>query len=481
MPDVVAFAKKNGFIWGPEPEIYGGVAGFYSYGPTGKLLKDNVEAEIRKVFRYAGFWEMEAPIVMPKAVWEASGHLRNFVDPLIRCKNCKSRFRADKIIEEKHDVVAGAWPKEKLIDFIKDKGIRCPNCKGDFLPKIEDYNLMMKTTLELDKEAYNRPETATPTYLSFNNYYAFFRKKLPIKVFQIGKAFRNEISPRQNVIRGREFTQAEAQVFILPEDKKKFNDYKFIKKMTLPFWTADLQHEKKAPGRATVETAMKKKWLSTEAYAWCLATAYKFLVDVGIPEDRIRVRQHTKDEMAHYAADAWDLEVKTNTYGWIELCGVHDRRDFDLKQHAKHSKSKLQVGGQTPHILEIAFGSDRPTFALIDIFLTEDKVKGELRTVLKLPPKMAPVQVAIFPLVSKDGLPEKSKQIYRELSKELIAVHDSAGSIGKRYRRQDERGTPYCVTVDYDTLKDKTVTIRERDSMKQRRVPIKEIVKSLKF
>lgn len=477
--DVVAFAKKNGFIWGPEPEAYGGVAGFYSYGPLGKLLKDNVEKEIRSVFRSAGFWEIEAPIVMPKKVWEASGHLRNFIDPLINCKKCKSVFRADKIIEEKHDILAESWPKKKMLNFIRDKGLRCPNCGGDFLPKIDDYNMMMKTTLGFDEEAFNRPETATSTYLSFANYYDFFRRKLPIKVFQIGKAFRNEISPRQNVVRAREFTQAEAQIFIFADEKNNFPDYKFVKKTTIPLWPAVFQEKGKKVSEIAVETAIRKNWISTKAYAWCLAIAYDFLIDLGIPKDKIRVRQHTKDEMAHYATDAWDLEVKTNTYGWIELCGVHDRQDYDLKQHSKHSGAKLQVAGKTPHILEIAFGSDRPTFALLDLFLTEDKVHKEKRVVLKLPPKMAPVQVAVFPLVNKDGLPEKAYKIFWELNKDIVAVYDDSGSIGKRYRRQDERGTPYCITVDYDTLKDKTVTIRERDSMKQKRVPTKEILKSL--
>ena len=482
MPDVVGFAKKNGFIWGPEPEIYGGVAGFYTYGPMGKLLKDNVEREIRHVFRAAGFWEIEAPMVMPREVWEASGHLRNFVDPLITCKKCKSIFRADNIIEEKHDVAAGAWPKKKMINFIKDEGIRCPNCKGDFLPRIDDYNLMLKTTLEANREAYVRPETATSTYLQFMNYYDFFRKKLPIKVFQIGKAFRNEISPRQNVNRGREFTQAEAQVFIFADEKNEFPDYDHIKNMELPFWPAEFHEAKKQVSKATISTAVRKHWLGTKAYAWCLATAYRFVLDLGIPKDRIRIRQHAKDEMAHYAADAWDVEVKTNTYGWVELCGVHDRQDYDLKQHSKHSNSKLQVGGKTPHILEIAFGSDRPLFALLDLFLEEEKVHKEKRIVLKLPPKMAPSQVAVFPLVGKDGLPEKARKVFVKLAKHnLVAIYDEAGSIGKRYRRQDERGTPYCITIDYDTLKDDTVTIRERDSMNQRRVKVEDLLGAIHF
>jgi len=482
MIDVSAFAKKNGFIWGPEPEIYGGIAGFYTFGPMGKLLKDNVENSIRYIFRKAGFWEIESPIVLPEIVWKASGHLGGFVDPLIRCKKCKGIYRADKIIEEKHDVPAGSWPKKKLLDFIQDKGLRCPKCNGDFLPKIEDYNLMMKTTIELDKSAFNRPETATSTYLSFPNYFEFFRKKLPIKVFQIGKAFRNEISPRQNVLRGREFTQAEAQVFIKAEDKNDFEDYEKVKKIQMPFWPADYQASSKQINKMTLEQAFKKKWLSTKAYAWCLATAYQFVKKIGIPDERIRIRQHSKDEMAHYASDAWDIEIKTNTFGWVEICGVHDRQNYDLKQHAKHSGKKMQVEGQIPNILEIAFGSDRPTFALIDIFLHEEKVGKDTRMVLKLPPSMAPVQVAVFPLMKRDGMDAKAIEIFEDLSKKgFVAVYDGSGSIGKRYRRQDERGSPWCITVDYDTLKDNTVTVRERDSMKQSRVKIDQLAEYLKF
>lgn len=480
--DTVAFAKKNGFIWGPEPEIYGGgIAGFYSYGPMGKLLKNRVEAEIRKTFQSAGFWEVEMPIVLPRKVWEASGHMNNFVDPLIRCKKCRGIFRADKIIEEKHDVPAGSFPKKKLLTFIQDKGLRCPNCNGDFLPKIEDYNLMMKTTIELDRVAYNRPETATATYIAFPNYYEFFRKKMPIKVFQIGKAFRNEISPRQNVLRGREFTQAEAQIFIFPDEKNDFLDYEKVKKETLPFWPAEFQNAKKSVSRMTVSSALKKGYLSSKAYAWSLVTAYKFLKSLGLPEDRIRVRQHTQEEMAFYAVDAWDLEIKTNTYGWVELAGIHDRGTHDLKQHSKHSGKKLQVAGQTPNILEIAFGSDRPTFALIDIFLEKEKVGKDSRTVLKLPKQVAPVQAAVFPLVSKDGLSEKAYKIYNQLSNSFVVIYDQSGSIGKRYRRQDERGTPYCITVDYDSIKDNKVTVRERDSMKQKRVKIEDLDINLKF
>jgi len=479
MIDVLGFVKKNGFIWGPEPEIYGGVAGFHTYGPMGKLLKNNVESSIRSVFSENGFWEIEAPIVMPEIVWKASGHLDGFVDPMLSCRKCKANFRADKLIEEKHDVVADSFTKKQLLDFIKDKKIKCPNCKSDFEQKIIDYNLMMKTILELDKVAYNRPETATTTYLPFRNYYDFFRKKLPIQVFQIGKAFRNEISPRQNVVRGREFTQAEAQIFIFEKDKNNFEEFEEIKNDKLPIWDYKAQAKGKW-SKISLNDAIKKKYVKNKAYAWCIWVVYEFYKRIGIPEDKMRLRQHSPEELAHYAEDAWDLEVNLNTYGWVEMVGVHDRKAYDLEQHEKFSGTKLKVEGEYPHVLEIAFGSDRPTFALIDLFLKEEKVDKETRVVLKLPKKMAPVKVAVFPLVNKDNLPERAEKIYDEVKKCFTsAVLDGSGSIGKRYRRMDEVGTPYCITVDHDTLKNNTVTVRDRDSMKQERVKIKELVKYL--
>ena len=476
-----AFCKRNGFIWGPEPELYGGLAGFYTYGPLGKLLKNKVESNMREVFRVNGFWEIEAPIVMPEIVWKASGHIEGFTDPLIRCSKCDSSFRADKIIEEKHDVVADSFTKKKLIDFIKKHKITCPKCRGRFVDKIEDFNLMMKTKIGTDTVAFNRPETATTTYLPFKNYYEYFRRKMPIRVFQIGKAFRNEISPRQGVIRGREFTQAEAQLMVTPQDKNNFPEFENVKQYKLPFWPEESQEKNKKPANKSIEYAVKKKWLQSKSYAWCIGVAYEFIRSLNIPEDRIRLRQHTKDERAHYALDAWDIELNFKQYGWIELLGVHDRQDYDLKQHDKFSKKGLKVEGAYPHILEIAFGSDRPTFALLDLFLETEKTKDVNRFVLKLPKDIAPIQVAVFPLMRKDELKAKARKICNVLKENYACQYDEAGSIGKRYRRMDEVGTPYCITVDYDTLEDDSVTVRDRDTMKQNRVKIKDLHKSLVF
>ncbi len=481
MVDVVSYAKKNGFIWGPEPEIYGGVAGFYTYGPLGKLLKNNVENALRKVFTKNGFWEVECPILAPEIVWKASGHLDKFSDPVILCKKCKAETRVDKLLEEALEIIPGDRTKENFLKLIKKHNLKCPQCKSDFEDKILDHELMLKTKIELDKPMCVRPETATMTYLPFRNYYDFFRKKMPMKVFQIGKAFRNEISPRQNVMRGREFTQAEAQIFLSKDNKDKFEDFNRVKNMKLPLWSHQLQSKKEKFKLITLSQALKNKWLKNEAYASCLAVAYEFYLSLCIPPERIRFRQHMPDELAHYADDAWDLEVNLNTYGWYEMVGMHDRKDYDLNQHAKFANENFKVEGSVPHVLEIAFGSDRPTFALIDIFATEDKVNEEVRTLLKIPAKMAPIQVAVFPLVSKDGLPEIANEVFETLNKAGFRVtYDESGSIGKRYRRMDQIGTPLTVTVDYDSKKYRTLTLRERDSTKQIIIKIKDISKIIK-
>ncbi len=472
--DVVSFLVKNGFIWGPEPEIYGGSAGFYSFGPLGKLLKNNVENELRKLFIKNGFWEVECPTIMPRAVWEASGHYEGFTDNVVRCSKCGKPARIDKLIEANSNKVASSMTGKEMLDFLQDEKIKCLLCRSDFVYSIEKVNLMMETTLGLDEQAFCRPETATTTYLPFNRYYDFFRKKLPLKVFQIGKAYRNEISPRQNVLRGREFTQAEAQVFINPELERDFEEFDAVKNEVMPLWYWQVQKKDEDVRMVSVKDALKKGYIKKEAYAWCVYLAYKLLKNLGVGDDKIRYRQHFPDERAHYADDAWDLEVKTNTFGWVEVCGVHDRTDYDLKRHSEHSgKSLISEDKRTPHILEIAFGPDRLVFCMVDLFVKEEKE----RVVLNLKPSVAPIKVSVFPLVNKDGLPEVAKGIYDSLlDAGFVASFDRTGSIGRMYRRMDEKGTPYCVTIDFNTLKDNTVTLRDRDSMKQVRVDKDDLV-----
>ncbi len=475
---VAAFAQKNGYIWGPEPEIYGGVAGFYSYGPLGKLLKNNIENKIRRLFVMHDIWEVECPTVMPRDVWKASGHLDGFTDPVIHCSSCKSMFRVDKLIEEKYDVVADGMSHEELLAFVQEKDIRCPSCGGRFEPRIDTFNLMMRTTVGSNIEAYNRPETATTTYLPFKRYEQFFRKHYPFGVFQIGKAYRNEISPRQSVLRGREFTQAEGQIFLFERQKHEWPRFNDIENERAVFWPHVVRDEGGEPVEATFGEALEEGWFKNPAYAWLVWLAHHFFVEIGIPRERIRLRQHGPDEKAFYADDAWDVEILTNSFGWVECCGVHDRTDYDLTQHAKMSGEKLEaldpVDGKkkVPHILEIAFGTDRPTFAMIDIFLD---TSGE-RVVYRVPRNMAPLPVAVFPLVNKDGLPEKAREIVEVFRRQAVpVVYDASGSIGRRYARADEKGVPLCITVDRETLENGTVTFRDRDTGRQVRVPVDEV------
>ena len=474
-----SFLQESGLIWGPEPEIYGGLSGFYTYGPLGKLLKNKVENSVRHIFNVNGFREIEGPTIMPNRVWKASRHLDTFFDRTVTCIKCKSTFRADKLAEEKFDVSADSFNDDKLLKFMAEKKIRCPSCGGDFNNKIEKQSLMMGTNVA-GQDASLRPETATVTYLPFLRMYHYFRKRLPFGVFQIGKAYRNEISPRQSVLRGREFTQAEGQLFIDPNEKNNWERFENVKNEKLPFWDYHLQDSNEMPVMISLESALKKKLVSTKAYAWCLWVAYFQFRNFGIPEDRIRIRQHHPDERAFYAADAWDIEIKTNNFRWVEVCGVHDRTDYDLKQHSKESGISFEVARENgekfvPHILEIAFGIDRPAYVLIDLFY-EKKDEGEGKTIFSVPYNMAPIDVSVFPLMKKDELTKLALKISEELGKHFIVDYDSSGSIGKRYLRSMTSGNPFAVTIDYDSIKDRSVTVRDRNSGKQERVKVDKLV-----
>ncbi len=504
--NLLAWMQRKGFVWGPSPEIYGGTAGFYDYAPLGKLLKNNVEEAIRKTFTKNNFWEVECPIIMPRIVWEASGHLQGFTDPIISDEKGNT-YRADNLIEEqlqkqeyelngKKIIIDGAKPEE-LLAIIKDAGIKAPN-GSKLIMEIKQHNLMMKTTTGIDNESYNRPETATTTYLPFSRYVNFFRDKLPFGVFQIGKAFRNEISPRQHILRQREFTQAEGQLFIFKSQKNNYPQFEKIKQERISMLAYD--EEKKEyfaynystkeetynnENPLTMQEAIEKGILKNKAYAWTLNLAYNLFIEMGIPREKIRMRQHEPEKKAFYAEDAWDVEIKLNSFGWTEVCGVHDRTDYDLKQHSKYSKEKMEAINpetgkkETPHVLEIAFGTDRPTFALMDLYYEYDEEKKQ--DVFKIPARMAPVKTAVFSLVKKENLPVIAEEINNELKEEgIISITDHSGSIGRRYARQDEIGTPYCITIDFETKEEGTVTIRERDSTKQIRKKKEEVTKYIK-
>jgi len=478
-----SFVQEAGLIWGPEPEIYGGLSGFYTYGPLGKLLKNKVENSVRRIFNSNGFRELEGPTVLPDNVWEASGHLTTFKDRTIKCTKCEAVFRADKLIEEDHDVSADAFSDKKILNFINDKKITCPSCKGLLENKIDSQSLMMKTVVA-GKEASLRPETATGTYLPYLRFYNYFRKKLPFGVFQIGKAYRNEISPRQSVLRGREFTQAEGQLFVDPKEKNNWEKFDEVKDELLPFFDHVTQNDGGQIKNITLKEALKKKFIKSQAYGWCIWLAYTQFRNFGIPKEKIRLRQHHPDEKAFYADDAWDIEINLNNYGWTEVCGVHDRTDYDLKQHSRFSGVEMMATRDNrekfiPHVLEIAFGTDRPAYSLMDLFY-EKKEEGEGKTQFKVPYQMAPIDVSVFPLMKKPELIKLAKEIKEELEGEFIVEYDISGSIGKRYLRSSTAGIPYAVTIDYDSVKNKDVTIRDRDSEKQIRIKISEVKEKLR-
>jgi len=481
--DFLSFIQESGLIWGPSPEIYGGLAGFYTYGPIGKLLKNKVENSVRNTFNSYGFREIEGPTILPDIVWKASGHLDTFKDRIIRCMKCNSLFKADKLINEYLDISADSLSDSKILKIIAKKKIKCPNCEGFLENKIEKQSLMMKTQVA-GHDASLRPETATVTYLPFLRFYNFFRKKLPFAIFQIGKVYRNEISPRQHVLRGREFTQAEAQIFIDPLEKNNWSQFKEIKKEKISFLDYKNQEKNPTHKELSIEKALKKKFIKTQAYAWCIWLAYKQFTNFGIPKERIRLRQHHPDEKAFYADDAWDIEIKLNNYSWTEVCGIHDRTDYDLKQHSKFSNTKLEAQRENgeyyiPHVLEIAFGTDRPSYALMDLFYDKKSIE-EGKTKFKIPYHMSPIDLSIFPLIKKPELTSLAKKIKKSLEKEFIIEYDEAGSIGRRYLRSSQVGTPYAITIDYDSIEKKDVTIRDRDTEKQIRVSINELKDVLK-
>jgi glycyl-tRNA synthetase len=430
-----AILVSRGFLWGPSPEVYRGVSGFYDFGPMGKIVKNSVENETRKVFIGNGFFEVECPTLMPEIVWKASGHLDRFIDMITKCKKCKNVFKMEGLK-------------------------KCPLCGGG-LSEPEEYNLMVKTKVGMDKTMFLRPETATTTYLLFPRLFLFFRRSMPIKVFQIGKAYRNEISPRQGVIRLREFTQMESQMFIKKEQEREFPEFDKIRKEKLVLFPYSLKKQVSI----SLGEAVKKKYLKKPAFAWCMHVTEQVMKSLGIKDHRYR--QHNPKERAHYADDAWDVEVRINN-DWVEVCGVHDRTDYDLKRHSEFSKQKMEAGGEVPQVLEIAFGVERLVYAIL---MNSIKKDGE-RNLMGIHKSLAPFQVAVFPLIGGKDLETLAEKVYQQLSKDFRSFYDSSGSIGRRYRRQDEIGTPFCITIDHKSLEDGTVTIRYRDSMEQERVKI---------
>ncbi len=478
---VEQLAKRRGFFW-QSAEIYGGLRGFYDYGPMGASLKRNFENIWRNYFLGLdeNFWEIEGSQIMPQRVFEASGHLKNFNDPLCECKKCKGRFRADSLLEKSEEDLEGLTPEELTKLIIKHK-IRCPNCKGE-LKEAQRFNLMfpinVQTTKETQEVAYLRPESAQTPYINFKQSFVTLRERLPLGLAVVGKAFRNEISPRNLLIRMKEFTQAELQIFFDPEKIDEHKEFEKLKKSTLRVLLA--KERKSGEMELTLEDLHNKRHKLPKFYLVYAKKAQDFYLKIlKIPKERFRLKELGEGERAFYNKYHFDIELDLPGVGWVEVGGVHYRTDHDLGGHQKVSGQSMEVMDIeskrkfVPHVLELSFGVDRSVFSILLLSFKKEKE----RDLLCFNPILSPIKVAVFPLVSKDGVDKKAEELYKVLLENpglqgYKIFYDDGGSIGRRYRRQDEIGTPLCITVDYDTLKDGTVTVRERDSMEQTRVHI---------
>ena len=446
MEKIVNLCKNRGYVY-PGSEIYGGLANTWDYGPLGVEFKNNIKDAWRKKFIQESPYNvgLDSAILMNPTTWVASGHVGGFSDPLIDCKECKTRHRADKLIEEwmhEHhcEEIVDGWPDEKMIQYMDEHQINCPNCGAHNFTDIRKFNLMFKTfqgvTEDAKSEIYLRPETAQGIFVNFKNVMRTTRRKIPMGIGQIGKSFRNEITPGNFTFRTREFEQMELEFFCKPGTDLEWHAY----------WKQ-----------------FCKDWL----------------LSLGMKEENIRLRDHSTEELSHYSNGTTDIEF-TFPFGWGELWGIADRTDFDLRSHMEVSKQDLSYTDPEtnekyiPYCIEPSLGADRVALAfLCNAYEEETIAEGDTRVVLHLHPVLAPYKVAILPLSKKLG--EKATEVYQMLSKHFMCDYDEAGSIGKRYRREDEIGTPYCVTIDFDTLEDGCVTIRDRDTMEQERVKIEDL------
>ncbi|MBX0295945.1 glycine--tRNA ligase [Haloarcula nitratireducens] len=555
-------AKRRGFYF-PSAGAYGGASGFWTYGPQGAALKSNVEDAWRDRFVVReGHQEISAPDVMPEAVFEASGHLDGFDDMIIECPGCGATHRADHLVEDETDIEeAESLPNEEVMEIISDHGIECPSC-GESLGgvSVDNFNLMFETNIGPGSSSpgYLRPETAQGIFVEFPQLSEYARNQLPFGVAQIGKAYRNEISPRKSLVRVREFTQAELEHFVDPEeDEPPLED---VEDVTLPLYSGESQQADDGGVEGlTVGEAVEEGVIASDWVAYYLGVARDWYERIGVDMDRFRFRQHLPGELAHYASDCWDAETEIDG-DWIEVTGFAYRGDYDLRKHADHSgedftvfkqydepvtverptvdpdmsylgpefggdaqtvadalealaerdpdafegeEVTVEADGQSytvpveetnfsveevtengehvrPHVVEPSFGVGRLIYTVLAHAYTEDEVDGEERTYLDLPPEQAPTTVGVFPLMDKDGMAEYAGDIADALREAGHSVtYDDSGAIGRRYRRQDEVGTPYCVTVDYESLEEDTVTLRERDSTEQTRVSIDGLAETL--
>lgn len=560
-PPVAELALRRGFFF-PASEAYGAVAGFWTYGPAGAAIKRNVEERWRERYVHAeGNFEIDSPTVMPEAVFAASGHLSHFTDMLVDCPECETAHRADHLVEAASDIEdAERLDPAEVADHIADLAITCPTC-GTSLAGVEvrNFNLMFETAIGPggDETGYLRPETAQGMFVDFPRLAAYARGRLPFGVAQVGRAYRNEISPRRTIIRVREMTQAEVEVFYDPKTDEPHLDSVATESVRL--YPVDAQRTDGAYRETTLGDAVDVGIIENPWLAYYLGVAVRWFETIGIDRDRLRIRQHLPGERAHYAIDTWDLEAAVMD-DWIEIGAVSYRGTYDLSKHDQEADDdftifrpydeprtveratvepdmaslgpayggiataiaealeelaqedptafdgdtvSVEVDGDTydidtddtgftvetvtesgehivPHVIEPTLGIDRTVYTLLEHAYREDEVDGEERTYLALDARVAPTLAGVFPLMTTDGLDDRAVELARELSTAGLAVrYDESGNIGRRYRRQDEIGTPYCVTVDHETLEDDTVTIRDRDSTAQVRLDATELVQIL--
>jgi len=478
---VSEMAKRRGYFW-PSYEIYGGVSGFLTFGPLGSLLKKRIEDKFRSFYiRPLGILEIETSVIMPGDVLEASGHVENFKEPTVECIKCQRKFRADHLLQEFGEMTDTETEKltlQAVMEEIKKRDIRCPECGGNF-NKAEQFMTMFTTTIGPYSDAigYGRPEAAQGIFVEFKRIFESARERLPLGVVQIGHALRNEISPRQGPVRLREFTIIDIEFFLDPENTKCDRLHE-VENDKLRLITAENKLKGATePITVTVKEALNKGIIKEEWQAYFMALAKKFLVELGVPEEQQRFIEKLEWERAHYSVQGFDQEVYLERWGWTEVSGHNYRTDYDLSRHMKASGVDLTAfkesenGGRRfiPHVIEPSFGLDRLVYVALEYAYTKKKK----RTLLSLSRDIAPIQANVFPLVSKDGLPEKAKEVYQMLIKEGFTVEwDESGSIGRRYARADEAGTPLGITIDYQTLEDGTVTLRDRDTWRQVRSEI---------
>ncbi len=543
--DLMSLCKRRGFIW-PSFEIYGGVAGMYDYGPLGCSLRNNIVDVWRAIYKgREGFIEIDSETVNPREVFKASGHVDEFSDYITYCTKCQAPFRADHLVKEFFENADVLGPKELEQAFI-DHDVKCPECGGELGP-VDEFNLMFKTNIGpgSNRVGYMRPETAQGIFVNYQNLYRYNREKMPMGVIQTGRGYRNEIAPRQGMIRMREFNMMEVELFVDPDDKDwpRFKDIENEEIDLVPNTGVGMI-------TTTVGKAVEDGIIANRVLAYFVYTTRQLLVRLGVDPKRLRFRQHDKDEMAHYAADCWDAEALLS-YGWTEITGIADRGCWDLSRHAEYSgadlthfkrfdepkevevdkvrakhkalgpefkgkakdiaaametktpadvkdgkltvtvdgedivlddrffeiaKVKEKITGERviPHVIEPSHGLDRIFYTVLEHSYSHSD--EEDYTVLRLKPEVAPIKVGVFPLMEKDGLDDLARRIYEGVhSHRVEAYYDGSGTIGKRYARMDEIGTPWCITVDYDSLQEGTVTIRDRDSKEQKRIAAADV------